>query len=336
MLEFDHNIRKRAVFADKTKMEITVELNGKKEKAKVSFAQPADFGFAETWRKVLGNDQNPIRVDSVEFAQLAIKRFEASSELGIYANSLTDFNDHIASNPKIEVGGFIVLRCGWFPDSEIIGFSHFRRTWCNKIILDYLGAHPFIARPKEDSTHKVRGVGVALLYFIAQIVKQENCTALWGEATSSSAPYYQNIFELDRVEDLIFAPKANLMAFAEKREQEWSTASEMIAAANQPLDKIYALEVENPPFVGSKTAVFNPSKRLAYRFLKLPYHKQMQIAKTLHFVKGNTAALSRDDLAQAVFKGARDKGNLSSLWSMVEKEYGDGTPEENPFETAKT
>ena len=316
-------------------MEIPVEFNGKREKAKGSFAQPADFGFAETWRKSLGDDQNPLRVDSVAFAQLAIKRFEASSALGIYANSLTDFNDHIASNPKIEVGGFIVLRGVWFPDSEIIGFSHFRRTWCNKIILDYLGAHPFIVRPKEDSTHKVRGVGVALLYFITQIVKQENCTALWGEATSSSASFYQYIFKLERVEDLIFAPRENLIAFGEEREQEWSTASEIIAAANQPLDKLYALEVENPPFVGSKTAVFNPSKRLAYRFLKLPIHKQKEIAKNLHFVKGNASALSREELAEAVFKGARENGNLSGLWTLVETEYGGGTPEENPFEPTK-
>jgi hypothetical protein len=323
------------MFSDETDMEIPVELNGKREKAKVSFAQPADFGFAETWRKALGDDQNPHRVNSVDFAQHALKRFEASSETGIYANSLTDFNDHIASNPKIEVGGFIVLRGVWFPGSEIIGFSHFRRTWCNKIILDYLAAHPFIVRPKEDSTHKVRGVGTALLYFITQIVKQENCTALWGEAASLSASFYQYVFKLERVEDLIFAPKENLIAFAGGCEQEWSTASEIIAAPNQPLDKIYAIEVENPPFVGSKTAVFNPSKRLAYRFLKLPIHKQMEIAKKLHFVKGNTSALTREELAQTVFKGAREKENLSGLWSLVENEYGDRTPEENPFATAQ-
>jgi hypothetical protein len=320
--------------APKNVMDVILELNGKKEKAKISFAQAADFGFAKIWRQAIGDDDNPVRVDSVEFAQLAIKRYEASSELGIYANSLTDFSDHIASNPKIEVGGFIVLRCNWFPDSEIIGFSHFRRTWCNKIVLDYLGSHPFIPRPKEDSTVKVRGTGVALLYFITQILKQENCTALWGEATGFSAPYYQKVFNLDRVEDLIYAPRENLIAFAEQREREWSTASEIVAVPNESLDQIYALEAENPPFVGSKTAVFNPSKRLAFRFLKLPYHKQMEIAKTLHFVKDDAPAIPRDQLAQTVFQGAREKGKLSALWTLVEKNYGDGVSEENPFETA--
>ena len=41
------------------------------------------------------------------------------------------------------------------------------------------------------------------------------------------------------------------------------------------------MEAKTPPFVGSKTAVFNPSRRLAYRFLDLPDHVQAGIAKTL-------------------------------------------------------
>jgi hypothetical protein len=318
-----------------TEMELNVKLNGKREKAMVSFAQPGDFGFAESWRRDLGGDQNPVRIDAVDFAHLAIKRFEATAGLGIYANSLTDLSDHIASNPLIEVGGFIVLKCDWFPGSDIIAFSHFRRTWSNKIILDYLAAHPFITRPQENPTHVVNGAGVALLYFITQVAKQENCTALWGEATASSASFYKGVFKLDRVEDLIFASQDKLLEFAEEREKKWLAWNEAATTAELPLDKLDALEIENPPFVGSKTAMFNPSKRLAYRFLKLAYHKQMEIAKTLHFVKRTASAMPRGELAEIVFKGAREKGTLSALWSLVEKEYGDGASEENPFETAQ-
>lgn len=316
-------------------MDVTLKLNGKKEKAKVSFAQPADFAFVKSWKESIGTDQNPIRTDTVDYAELAVKRYEASFGTGIYANSLVDFSDHIASNPKVEVGGFIVLRCSWFPYSEIIGFSHFRRTWSNKIILDYLGAHPLIARPKDDSTHQVRGVGIALLYFISQVLKQDNCSALWGEATSSSGTFYQKVFTLERVEDLIFAPRENIMLFVETTEQGWSEIGDVVEALDPPLDTLYALEIENPPFVGSKMAVFNPSKRLAYRFLKLAYHKQVAIAKALHLIEGDTSATRGDDLAQIVFKGAREKGILAALWSLVEKEYGDGMSEANPFETVQ-
>src|SRR5436190_8463758 len=123
-------------------MQVILELNGNKVKAKVSFAQLADFPFARSWKESIGNDQNPVRTDTVEYAALAVKRYEASFGSGIYANSLRDFSDHVQSNPKVEVGALVVLRCNWFPVSEIIGFSHFRRTWCNKIVLDYLGSHP--------------------------------------------------------------------------------------------------------------------------------------------------------------------------------------------------
>lgn len=316
-------------------MDVILELNGKKVKAKISFAQPDDFVFAKNWKDSIGNDQNPVRTDTVEYAQQAVKKYEATFGSGKYANSLKDFSDHIASNPKVEVGGFVVLRCSWFPSAEIIGFSHFRRTWCNKIVLDYLGTHPLIARPHDDATHKVRGVGVALLYFVAQVLKQENCSALWGEATSLSASFYKKVFNLEGVEDLIHAPRENVIAFLDESEREWSTESEVIAAANQLLDQIYVLETENPPFVGSKTAVFNQSKILAYRYLKLPYHKQMEIAKALHFVKADAVAMPINDLAQIVFKGAREKGSLSALWNLVENEHGEGTSEENPFETTQ-
>lgn len=128
-------------FCARTEMEVTVELNGKKEKAEVSFAQPADFAFVKSWKEAIGTDQNPIRTDTVEYAQLAVKKYEASFGSGKYANSLRDFSDHILSNPKVEVGGFVVLQCDWYPGSRVIGFAHFRRTWCNKIVLDYFGRH---------------------------------------------------------------------------------------------------------------------------------------------------------------------------------------------------
>ena len=124
----------------------------------------------------------------------------------------------------------------------------------------------------------VGGVGTHL-YFITQVLKQQNCSALWGEATSHRGSYYQHVFQLERVEDLIFAARENVLRFGEKLEREWLTDGDNAATPSEPLKELYALEVENPPFVGSKMAVFNPSKRLSYRFLKLAYNKQIEIAK---------------------------------------------------------
>jgi hypothetical protein len=196
--------------------------------------------------------------------------------------------------------------------------------------LDYLGAHPFIAKEPENATHKVRGVGSAICYFAAQVLKQESCPALWGEATPLSANYYQELFELEKVEDLILAEKEKVIAFVEKIEQKWANED---ANGIQPDDKFDILEMENPPFVGSKAAVFSPSKRLAFRFLNLAYHKQVEIALSLKLVKSGGPSLTREELSALVFKSAREKRKLAALWNLVNKEYNDVVEEENPFET---
>jgi hypothetical protein len=311
-------------------MEIPVKLNGQRQKVKVVFAKAEDFKFVGEWKTALGDDQNPWRVDTVDFAQLAVKRYEASRESGIYANTLSDISDHVLTNPKVEVAAFILLKCSWYPGTDTIGYCHFRRTWSNKIILDYLGAHPNIAKEPENAAHKVRGVGKAIVYFAAQVLRQESCPALWGEATPISANYYKDVFELEKVEDLILVPKEKVIAFAEGVERKWADED---ANGMQLDDKLDNLEIENPPFVGSKTAVFSPQKRLAFRFLNLGYHKQVEIALALHLVEPGGPALTRDQLAALVFKSAREKGKLAELWNVVNKEYSDSVEEENPFET---
>ena len=311
-------------------MEIRVKLNGERRTIKVVFAKPADFKFVAEWQNALGDDQSRKRKDAVEFARLAVKKFEANRESGIYANSLSDISDHVLNNPKEEVGAFVILKCDWYHGTEVVGFCHFRRSWANKIILDYLGAHPHIAKEADDETHKVRGVGKAICYYIAQVLKQENCPAVWGETTPLSAIFYAGAFELENVDDLLNIPKEKVSAFAEKVEKKWADED---ANGIQSDDEIDKLEIENPPFVGSKLAVFNPQKRLAFRFLNLGYHKQMEIAQTLHLIRAGGAALTRDQLASQVFTSAKDKGKLAELWDLVKKEYGDAIQEENPFET---
>ena len=60
-------------------MDLPVELNGSSRIAEVTFAGKDDLHFVNEWRKSLGDDQNPLRVDAVDFAQVAVYRFEAHS-----------------------------------------------------------------------------------------------------------------------------------------------------------------------------------------------------------------------------------------------------------------
>lgn len=307
-------------------MNLRVKLNNEDRNATAVFAGKDDVGFVGEWRKTLGEDVNPRRVDAVDFAEIAVHRFEAHSAIEPYAGTMQDISDHIDNNPRVEVACLALLKCDWFPDSSVLGITHFRRTWNNRVVLDYLSAHPFIVRPPADFPHKVTRVGLALLYFVSSVAKACGCDAIWGEATQNSRGFYKKVLNLDSVDDLIWAPRENFLKFMDTMDQR-----ETPALTNSARNEIYAAEAENPPFVGSRTAVSNPARRLAYRFMQLPSHVQREIAETLELVRPGDDTIPIDEQFTLFFRRAAEQAKLSRLWSRVEQQYSDGEPEKNPF-----
>ena len=312
-------------------MELRVEVNKSRRVARVVFAGQHDFGFLAEWRKKLGDDENPIRTDAVDFAQLAIDRFSTHSAIQPYVRSIGDIGDHITNNPKCEVAGFVLLKCDWFPDSDVIAICHFRRTWCNNIILDYLAVHPFIAKPPQEYPLSVRGVGTALLYFLSRIAKQYSCGYIWGEATQISCGFYKKILLLDSVEDLILAPHNKFIEFADGLDLSWQNKSDTATTKALAVEEVYKVEETNPPLVGNRSAMFSPPRRLVYHFLDLPQHIQMEIAQGLGLLEDADRGLQEEKLFRDLFRRAAERGKLADLWSEVEKRHPDGVPGENPF-----
>jgi hypothetical protein len=308
-------------------MQIPIEYNDGLRTANIIFGGEGDLTFISDWRRTLGADQHPFRRDAVDFAELATQRFKAYAQHVPYANSIEEIGHYIQDNPHSEVGCCALLKCDWFPDSAVIGIAHFRRSWCNRIILDYLAAHPYIVHPPNGYPHKVRGAGTGLLYFLCTVARDYNCGAIWGEATSHSYKYYKKHFDLDSVQDLIYAEPKNFMAFIGRIE---SIPKVKVGSEDITRD-VYETEVQNPPFVGSKTALFNPAKRLAYRFLDLPHHVQHRIVQTLGVVTAQEATRSPDEFFKLCFKRAKELGKLGELWKLVEEQHPDGDPTKNPF-----
>jgi len=89
----------------------------------------------------------------------------------------------------------------------VLGLCNFRRTWCNNIVLDYLTVHPAIVRrlPKhaKNAPPPIRGVGLALFYFLSTLAVELNVGTIWGEATQNSAVRYQVWFQQPDLNDLI-------------------------------------------------------------------------------------------------------------------------------------
>jgi hypothetical protein len=187
--------------------------------AEIRYGSVSDLGFVREWDRALGSDKNPVRADACLFAQLAVKRFQTHGRIENYATSIQEISDFTRDNPQVEVANLVLLECDSTQLSRIIGVCHFRRTWCNNVVIDYLSVHPWIARPKDETGP--RGVGTALLYFVAQVARFVDATLLWGEATQHSCRFYDKAFRLNETKDLIHAERSQVDAFVQHAQKKY-------------------------------------------------------------------------------------------------------------------
>jgi hypothetical protein len=306
-------------------------LNGEQRRATVVFAERPDLAFIDEWKDKLGADVDSKRRDAVDLAQLAIENFLAHTRIQqIYVKSVEEIATHpIKADEHVEVAGFLLLKCDWFPDSGVIGICHFRRSWCNSIILDYLAVHPFIAKPPDEYPHTVGGAGSALLWFVSDIARRYKCGRVWGEATHGSRSYYKHMFDLDSVEDLILADKLQYLECA-KKELLWRSEGETNKMQAE-IKELYKVEAENPPLIGRPSLVVSPSRTLAYHFVELPSQFQRQIARKFGVLREEKENLGDDYLFRELFRQATATGKLGDLWEDVETKHPKGRPKENPF-----
>lgn len=310
--------------------DVSVTLNGERRQAKVVFAELPDLAFIDEWKDKLGADTDTKSRDAVDLAQLSRDSFLAHTRIQqIYVNSVEEIATRIKDDEHIELAGLVLLKCDWFPDSRVIGICHFRRSWCNSIVLDYLAVHPFIAKAPDGYPHNVSGAGSALLWFVSDIARRNKCGRLWGEATHGSRGYYKHMFDLDDVEDLILADKLHYLECA-KKELLWRAEGDENKMKAE-IKELYKVEAENPPLIGRRSFVVSPSRTLAYHFLQLQTHVQMQIAKVFGLPREGEEGLRDESLFRALFRQATENGKLGDLWVAVETKHEKGRPEENPF-----
>jgi hypothetical protein len=308
-----------------------VEVSTKPHKVVVEFSTSSDLSFVEKWRETLGTNPEPKQREAVDLAQLARERFLADSRVGQqYLTTPDDLRDHIARDPQCEVGGFILLRCDWFADSQIIGLCHFRRTWCNNIVVDYLASHPLTLRQSEDARYKVKGIGTALLCFVSRIAIANSCEHVWGEATLGSFPFYEHLFVLDGVKDLFVVPRDNFTKCA-NRKLDWQSKTEVNTINMESVKELYEVEATHPPLVGNRTLMVGSRRQLIHHFLDLPRHTQDEIAQTLGLLKDGDGDILEDRWCGVLFQRAEQAGKLRELWNEVEKRHENGEPEKNPF-----
>lgn len=176
------------------------------------FDKEHDKDFLAKWEKSLDKNftLHPAERDAVEFAESAYMRWKAYKNRDNYAYSIQDIKDFIKDNPNAEVANFVLLKWDLEVPSSVLGLCHFRRTWCNNLIIDYLVVHPTIAKPDRIT---IKGVGTSLLYYIAKVSTEIDVKYIWGEATQNSYTFYNKLFEINSIRDLILVKKRKYITF---------------------------------------------------------------------------------------------------------------------------
>ena len=74
----------------------------------------------------------------------------------------------------------------------------------------------------------------------------------------------------------------------------------------------------------------NPARRLAYRFMTLPYERKIEVVQKLGLIKNEDSDMTDVQRYEAYFRRARQEKVLANLWEAVEAAHGD-EPKNNPF-----
>jgi len=96
----------------------------------------------------------------------------------------------IQRNPRAEVAFMLIARATWQPDPKLLGLAYCRRSWCDRLIVDFVAVHPHIVGRLREN---IRGMGTGLFNGLIQIADHLGIEIIWGEATANSAPFYERI-----------------------------------------------------------------------------------------------------------------------------------------------
>lgn len=313
--------------------EFFVGVNKVPHKAVVEFATFGDLSFVERWREALGTNPEPRQREGADLAKLAKERYVADSDVGqLYISDIAEVKSHIEREPECEIGGFILLKCDWFSESNVIGLCHFRRTWCNNIVVDYLAKHPLTLGREREERHKVGGIGPALLCFVCRIALQHSCSLLWGEATSISHMFYEDFFSLGegKVKDL-FTVSPEQIAKGAERKLDWQSESKVNKMNMEAVQELYKVEEEHPPLIGNRAVMTGSRRQLINHFYDLSRSVQDEVAEALGLLEQGDNDILEDEWCRVLFQRALQKGKLRELWAEVEKRHEFGEPENNPF-----
>ncbi|MCD6049121.1 MAG: hypothetical protein K0Q55_524 [Verrucomicrobia bacterium] len=181
-----------------------VEAAGEFRPVELAFATEAEVRRVRAWRK-----RTP-GTDAGEFAALAAKRWFYYTREGASVGSLDELRNAIEKNERAELAFLLVASAHWSKRYKFLALAYCRRTWCHHLVLDFLAVRPGLSFANEP----ISGVGSGVLASLMGIADSLGMETMWGEATASSAPFYEKVLRVRPVKDSFMVHRAAMQEMA--------------------------------------------------------------------------------------------------------------------------
>ena len=190
-----------------------IKTKGGPQVATLRFASKAEI---QRYNRSLGSSartRSTVIRDAIEFTRLAAKRWRYYAREGQAADSLAHLEREIGREPKCEIA-FIMLATIRQANRDLpVGLAYCRRTWCHHLALDFLALHPRTLNPSS----LVTGIGGGIIFGLVQLARALRIQRIWGEATASSAPFYERLLAVRPVKDLFIIEAPEMAAITERQ-----------------------------------------------------------------------------------------------------------------------
>ena len=92
----------------------------------------------------------------------------------------------------------MVVSADWLKRYQFLALAYCRRTWCHHLVVDFLAVRPGLTFANQPIT----GVGAGVLFSLTNLADLLGMDTIWGEATASSAPFYEKVLQIRPLKDL--------------------------------------------------------------------------------------------------------------------------------------
>jgi hypothetical protein len=179
-----------------------VEAAGEFRPVELTFAREPEVRRVRAWRKM-----TPM-TDAGEFAALAAKRWFYYTREGATVASIGDLRAILSRNQRAELAFLLVASAEWITRHRFLALAYCRRTWCHHLVLDFLAVRPGLTFANQP----IRGIGTGVLASLMRVADSLGMETIWGEATASSAAFYENVLRLRPVRDLFIIRRRRMQS----------------------------------------------------------------------------------------------------------------------------